>query len=352
MDIFKSLRPSSDYSKPTLQLIITAWVVSTLFERVAKVSTTNGHVKESDYDKRSIYSLLYSLYRSVGAVRSETGEPYEVTFNTWGYAWPAAWGRKPNADTDPQRFGRNAYTGLFEFAPVQEYVRERGGRVHVVEMGCGTGAGASHVCTSVLPDCTYEAVDMQEAAIRTCNRKFVPALGGRLVATRADCTSLPINDAVADIVAVCETHVTECGGQVTPEDQRFFRSAHRVLKAGGYLVWGNVIPDSTWQPSFDFLSSLGMKLVEVRDVTAEAIAARNEDARRVNAYVDHCIEQFPAFKIPVLGRKKRLEAELAMKNFFRNPGTNLYADMTKGSDTYKVVLAQKPEAGSNGIGAA
>jgi hypothetical protein len=31
-----------------------------------------------------------------------------------------------------------------------------------------------------------------------------------------------------------------------------------------------------------------------------------------------------------------------MKNFYRNPGTKLYTNMKDGTDTYKVVLFQKP----------
>jgi SAM-dependent methyltransferase len=341
MDVFTALDPGTEYSKTQLQLIVGAWVLATPFERKAKVSVHNGDVAEEDYDKRSIYSLLYSLYRTVGTVRSEVGEPYEFTFNTWAYAWPTAWGKAPASETDPERFGKNAYTGLFHFDAVRDYVKARNGRVHIVEMGCGTGAGAHHVSKSVLPNCTYEAVDMQHAAIQTCKRKFVPELGGRLKATRADCTKLPIEDGVADFVAVCETHVTEMAGQVTPEDAQFFRTAHRLLKPGGMLVWGNAIPDSTWQPCFDFLESIGMKKIEECDVTKEAILARDQDKPRADEFVDEALGQMWGFRIPWFGTKKRIEARQAMLNFYRNPGTRLYDTMTTRTDTYKVVCFQK-----------
>lgn len=341
MDIFTRLSEETNYSMPSLQLIVAAWVMSTPFERAQKVSGDNGHVAEEDYRKQSIYSLLYSMYRSVGVVRSETGARYELTFNTWGYAWPEAWGKAPTRASDPQRFGKNAYTGLYQFDRVKERVAELDGKVHVVEMGCGTGGGADLTCEVTLPKCTYEAVDMQQAAIETCRRKFVPRHRGRLVATRADCTRLPIGDAVADIVAVCETHVTDQGGIVSAEDQKFFRSAHRILKPGGLMVWGNVIPDSTWEPCFEFLESIGMKVVETRDVTREAIDARHEDMPRVQAYCDQALAKFVGFRIPFLGPRRRDEAQLAMKNFYRDPGTNLFNDMDTLADTYKVVLLEK-----------
>jgi SAM-dependent methyltransferase len=211
-----------------------------------------------------------------------------------------------------------------------------------VEMGCGTGAGAHHVCKNTLPNCTYEAMDMQEAAIRTCQRKYVPELGGRLVATRADVTQSSIAAGCADFVAVCETHVTEMTGVVTDEDRRFFGAAYRILKPGGYMVWGNAIPDPTWKPCFEALESIGLKLIEVADVTKEAVVARDLDRARADAFVEQCLSRFGAFRIPAIGPARRLEARFAMENFFRNPGTNLYQNMVNGTDTYKVVLLHKP----------
>jgi ubiquinone/menaquinone biosynthesis C-methylase UbiE len=342
MDIFTNLSEQTTYSMPKLQGIITAWVMSGAFENGnGKVSTHNGHVEEADYTKQSIYALLYSLYRSVGTVKSELGVPYEFTFNTWGYAWPQAWGPAPSGPDDPQRFGRNAYTGLYHFQAIKDLVKKRDGLVHIVEMGCGTGAGADHVCASVLPRCTYEAVDMQLAGVTTCRKKFVPRHSHRLVATRADATNLPIADEVADIVAVCETHVTDQGEVMTEEDRKFFRSAKRILKPGGFLTWGNAIPDRAWKPCFDFMESIGLRIVEVCDVNEEAVRARDEDAPRIQAYIDQALAKFGALKIPVLGPKKKIEAELAMKNLCRDPGTRLYDDMKTRGDTYKVVLAQK-----------
>jgi ubiquinone/menaquinone biosynthesis C-methylase UbiE len=340
MNILTKLSENSDYSRTELELILTAWVLGGLFERDPAISVANGDVAEEDYRKQSIYSLLYAVYRAVGRVPAEHGPPYELTFNTWGYAWPDDWGPCPTTADDPQRFGRNAYTGLFASAPVKDYVATRGGDVHVIELGCGAGAGAHHVCTHVLQKCTYEAVDMQRAAIETCNRKFVPELGGRLVATHADCTNMSTANGVADLVAVCETHVAEMRGQVTPEDQAFFRTAQRVLKPSGLLVWGNAIPAATWQPCFEFLESIGLKRLEAHDVTDYAVRARDGDKPRVDAYVEHCLRRFRAFRMPLFGRKRRLQASAAMKNFFRNPGTQMYENMKNGTDSYRVAVLQ------------
>ncbi|HEX7413814.1 MAG TPA: class I SAM-dependent methyltransferase [Bacteroidia bacterium] len=341
MDILKSLSNQSQYSQTKLQWIIGAWVLAGIAERKPKISSKDGDLAEEDYDKASLYSLLYSLYSSMGDVENEFGVKYEFTFNTWGYSWPDKWSPSGVKADDPQRFGKNAYTGLFQPKLVKDFITEKNGKVHIVEMGCGTGAGAHHICKNVLPNCTYEAVDMQKTAIETCKRKYVPELNGRLVATHANATELPVKDSSADFVVVNETHVTEMVGLVTPEDKKFFQTAHRILKPGGFLVWGNAIPTATWQASFDYLKTIGMNLLEVEDVTELAIQARDEDAPRANKYVEDCLDRFIGFRIPVLGARRRREAGAALKNFFRSPGTRLYENMKDRSDTYKVVLMQK-----------
>jgi hypothetical protein len=116
----------------------------------------------------------------------------------------------------------------------------------------------------------------------------------------------------------------------------------RLLEPGGFLTWGNAIPDSTWEPCFEYLESLGMERVRVLDVTDEAIAARDQDKARVDGFVDAAIRRFHGFKIPQLGQRRRAQAEMAMKNFFRNPDTRLYENMVERKDTYKVALFRKP----------
>ena len=343
MDILTALNPETRYSNRRLQVILGAWVASGLFDRSNKIAIDDGDVGEDDYTKQSIYALLYSMYREIGTVKSEHGEPYEFTFNTWGYDWPEGWGDAPTGDRDPQRFGKNAYTGLFAFDEVRDYVAERDGKIHIVEMGCGTGAGAHHICSQVWPECTYLAVDMQGAAIQTCNRKFVPELNGRLKTLHGDATKLDLNEGSADFLVICETHVTEMGGRVTAEDEAFFAKVFSTLKPGGFLVWGNAIPDDTWGPCFDHLESIGMKQIKVHDVTVPAVRARDLDKARAEAYVEQCLNKFYGFRVPVLGKKRRLQAEQALKNFYRHPGTRLYEKMVDGTDSYRVALFQKPE---------
>jgi hypothetical protein len=135
--------------------------------------------------------------------------------------------------------------------------------------------------------------------------------------------------------------VTDQGSGMTEEDKKFFRSARRVLKPGGYLTWGNAIPDAAWEPAFAFMRSIGLEVLEVKDVNAEAVRARELDRPRIDAYIEQALDRFFAFNVPVYGKRKRLEAALAMKNLCRHPGTRLYDDLRTRSDTYRVVLARR-----------
>jgi len=93
--------------------------------------------------------------------------------------------------------------------------------------------------------------------------------------------------------------------------------------------------------AIDFMGSIGMKVIDMADVTSEAVRARDLDKARIDAFAEQALDKFLGFRIPGFGAKKRLEAALAMKNLARHPGTRLYEDMKTRADTYKVILVQK-----------
>ena len=95
-------------------------------------------MREDEYTKQSIYSLLYGLYRAVGKVKHTTGEMYQFTFNTWGIAHPGG-KANPFGPEDPQRHGKASYYGLATFDAVNEYIAAHP-KAHWLEIGCGTGA--------------------------------------------------------------------------------------------------------------------------------------------------------------------------------------------------------------------
>ncbi len=131
---------------------------------------------------------------------------------------------------------------------VQEYVKEEGGKVPCRRDGLRhRRRRATTICSNVhAPSATYNAVGHAvRRQSRPANRKFVAQpqrpLEGHL-SRRAP--SSPFKDGAADFVAVNETHVTEILGPV-PRGKIRPSSRPRIAcsSRGGYLVWGNAIPD-------------------------------------------------------------------------------------------------------------
>merc|ERR1711934_906197 len=122
----------------------------------------DGDLENEDYNKASIYSMLYALYANIGTTKSDRGVPYEFTFNTWGIA------PSPYPPEDPQRHGKAAYHGLVTLPAVKQYLEDVTDAPKIVEIGCGTGAGANLITREILPKSEYLAIDMQLAAIQRC----------------------------------------------------------------------------------------------------------------------------------------------------------------------------------------
>jgi SAM-dependent methyltransferase len=262
--------------------------------------STTGDVSEDDYSKDSIYAVLYSIYRQFPSAPSPSGTKYQFTFNTWGIS-DVPWLRP---ETEPQRHGMAAYQGLVEFPAVKAYLKKNP-KPKFLEIGCGTGAGGNLI-TQLIPGATYTAVDMQKAAIQTCNElhavnndrlECVWVDGG--IGNKGSRTKIP--DASVDVVVVSETHIADL--DIGPEEKAIFSDIVRVLKPGGLFVWGNALPTSVWHHAERYLPKIGFEECGSLNHTAGAIQAREEDEERVNMYMDHLIEGYPVMTIPFFGSR-------------------------------------------------
>jgi len=301
----------------------------------------DGDIENEDYDKGSIYSLLYALYSNAGTVMSDRGVPYEFTFNTWGIA------PSPYPPEDPQRHGKAAYAGLVHLDAAKAYVEKHGPDVRIVEIGCGTGAGANLITRELLTKSVYTGIDMQKAAIDTCKKKHATADNPGLVCVQEpggvgnggnqahDGTGAVIADNSVDFVIISETHIADI--EIGPEEKMIFKEIQRMLKPGGLFLWGNALPTRVWVDAMPYLNGNGFKLLDNLNHTKGAVTARDEDVPRVDAYVDHLFSQYPlAFKNPFFGRGEMClkVTDRLLKNFYRHPGTALYLKMVSGYDSY------------------
>merc|ERR1719272_1378705 len=304
----------------------------------------DGGINEADYDKASVYSLLYSLYANVGQINSADNQTFEFTFNTWGIA-PTGFDEKdlqlqgiaPSGfgEEDPQRHGKSSY-GYFVNSPdLQQYVEKLDGKVQIVEIGCGTGGGANHLSEKVFPKSKYMAIDMQKAAIDTCNRLHA--------SDRLECIhipsgvgnnggSVPLADGSVDMVIILETHIAE--QRIGPEEKAIFQEISRILKPGGYFLWGNAIPTDVWYDVEAYLPTVGYKTIARWNNTKEAVIARDEDAPRVATVLEAIKQHHVAFKLPYFGLSCWEVIAKLLRNFYRDPSTALYDKMVRGTHSY------------------
>jgi SAM-dependent methyltransferase len=312
----------------------------TPFEPVdARVAGETKLVSEGDYTKDSIYSILYSLYRNLGKVDSPSGVKYQFTFNTWGFT-DVPWILD---ESEPQRHGKAAYQGLVEFDAVKKYL-ETTESSKFIEIGSGTGAGGNLI-SSLVKGSHYTCLDMQRAAIDTCNElhaKHNPNLECQVVegGVGNNGNKAPAPDGSTDVVVISETHIAEV--DIGPEEEAIFEEIKRMLKPGGFFVWGNALPTHVWHKGSATLQKMGFIPCGERNHTAGAVKARQEDAKRVDMFVQSVSDYFPVGYVPYFGPRCESVTALLIKNFYRHPGTQLYEKMVVGYDSYMHLCFQKP----------
>jgi len=288
----------------------------------------SGGINEDDYDKGSIYAILYNLYEQLGEI-TYANRTFEFTFNTWGVA-PSDFG-----EDDPQRHGKTSYSYFSKSAEVQQQLTKADGKVQIVEIGCGTGAGASHLSQNVFPNSKYMAIDMQKAAIDTCNRLHA--------SDRLECVhipqgvgnaggAVPLADSSADFVIILETHIAE--QSIGPEEKAIFAEVTRVLKPGGYFLWGNALPTGVWHDAEKYLPTIGYTTVDRWNNTLGAVRARDEDSPRCDAVIEAVKKHFVAFEVPYFGEPCHDVISKLILNFYRDKGTALYDKMVQGFHSY------------------
>eukprot|EP00519_Triparma_laevis_P005490 CAMPEP_0182499778 /NCGR_PEP_ID=MMETSP1321-20130603/7945_1 /TAXON_ID=91990 /ORGANISM="Bolidomonas sp., Strain RCC1657" /LENGTH=392 /DNA_ID=CAMNT_0024704021 /DNA_START=14 /DNA_END=1192 /DNA_ORIENTATION=+ len=359
-DVLSGLSSNHDHSPLEVQAIMTGFclspVIGMLLDERPEIETTGGEFKfeedgdieNEDYAQASIYAILYAMYKNtpnlVGAGTS-AGVPYQFTFNTWGITPVDGPGQPPREsvyafpDTDPQRHGKQAYASLVTQPPAMEYKKKLGDTpLEIVEIGCGTGAGANLITREVHPTAKYLALDMQQAAINTCNQNHAtpdnPGLTCRLVPNGVGNggNRAPRADSSVDFVVISETHIADI--EIGDLEKEIFTEIRRILKPGGLFLWGNAIPTRVWEQADVELPKLGFELVNSYNHTKGAVVARDEDYERVEACMDQLLDPYPVMKVPYFGPRCHKVGERLIANFYRHPGTALYLKMVTGYDSY------------------
>lgn len=352
-NVLKILSSDREYSALELQFLVSGFCLSPIVPflmndrenqpnmvPVGNSSFTfeeTGNINEDDYNVASIYSILYALYKNTPELTSPHGVKYQFTFNTWGFA------PSPYPVEDPERHGKAAYAGLVTQPAAKEYMATvvNGTRpVQIVEIGCGTAAGANLITREVLPNSQYLALDMQMAAINTCRERHATAdnpglecrqvpggVGGGGAGDR-----VPREDNSVDFVVISETHIAD--ERIGDMEKLIFQEIYRILRPGGLFLWGNALPTQVWLDGMEYLPSAGFALVDNFNHTAGAVVARDEDKPRVDMILTQLLDKYPVMELPYFGPRCRKVSERLIANFYRHPGTALYLNMVTGFDSY------------------
>ena len=165
-----------------------------------------GNIEDTDYAQESIYAIFYTLYKTT-KLTSQHGIDYQFTFNTWGFLPKTINTKIENEkqsgvagvlgnlkqknspalahydfikrfpELDPERFGKSAYASLITQSAALEYMQrhnvgtgdgtqlERDGTVkpvEIVEIGCGTGAGANLITRKIVRNSRGGLMEEQE----------------------------------------------------------------------------------------------------------------------------------------------------------------------------------------------
>jgi ubiquinone/menaquinone biosynthesis C-methylase UbiE len=190
-----------------------------------------------------------------------------VTFLNYGYWPPEGETLALHPEDEPNRPAIQLYHYVASGADL--------GDKHLLEVSCGHGGGASFVRRYHKPR-TYTAIDQNPKAI-AYDRKVHGALGIEFQIGDAQALDFPKNhfDAILNIEA------SHC----YPHQAAFFRSAHRVLRNGGHLLYADFRPPAAAPQLDQDISSAGFSIKSKTDITAHVISALKRTSQRYRALV-------------------------------------------------------------------
>lgn len=180
-----------------------------------------------------------------------------VIFLNYGYIPPEGETLALQPEDEPNRTAIQLYHHVASGADLADK--------NVLEVSCGHGGGASFIKRYHKPR-SYTAIDQNTKAIER-NRKTHGALGIDFRVGDAQALDFPENhfDAVVNVEA------SHC----YPQQDAFFRSAHRVLKHGGHLLYADFrTPDTSAQLDND-IAAAGFSVKSKTDITTHVLNALN-----------------------------------------------------------------------------
>jgi len=183
----------------------------------------------------------------------------------------------------------------------------------VLDIGCGRGGTASVIHAYFHPK-QFIGMDLSSHAVRFCKTNHShPGFAFH----QGDAESLPFPNASMDAVINIESSSSY------PHIRAFYCEVYRVLVAGGYFLYADVLPMRQMSECTALLRAIGFDVVQDRDITPNVLLSCDEVARnRMQAY--------------------QTDGQVGvLSSFLGAPGSNVYEDMKNGIRTYRILRLQK-----------
>ena len=257
---------------------------------------------------RLLYDYLARNYRDA-----------EWTTMNYGYAI------LPNESNSPA-----VDRALPEFLPLQLYARlatavaNRKGALtgrDVLEVGSGRGGGAIYVAKRFSPS---RMVALDFSPVATALALHLHAGSGAVEFVQGDAEDLPFQAAIFDVVLNVES--AHCYGSLL----RFLNNVHRVLRPGGVLAIADFVSrrNGALERLKATLAQAPFQQLEMEDITANVVAALEQDETRKRALLDRRVTGW--FKSFARGA-------------YAMEGSPMRRELVEGQTTYLLAVLRKAE---------
>jgi SAM-dependent methyltransferase len=180
----------------------------------------------------------------------------------------------------------------------------------IVDVSCGRGAVAVTLRDHFAAR-SYVGIDLSPEAVAFCRTQHARP---NVAFEEGDAEALPLADASADVVTNIEA------SHNYPSPDTFFAEVGRVLRPGGWFLYADFLPPTTFAQHVASLQTRRFETVRNVDITANVIRASDAiGVMRVRNYADPAEQQY-------------------MTNFLAVPGSETYCAFQDGRLQYRMFV--------------